>query len=261
MTDMGPIAICAIFRDEAPFLLEWIAYHRTVGVDHFVLYDNNSADGGSALVRGSHFADRVTLIDWADDPGQITAYRDFRVRHAHRFDWVAFIDLDEFVLPLATDSLPEVLDSALYAGFSAVQLNWVVFGPSGHGRRPPGLIIENYTRRVEFTHQMNGHVKSIVRCKDLFEIFDNPHVFYTTATQCNTVGKLANLRAIADEPASTPWWLTITLPDRARIGGRSCAAEGRTPTTRIDFTGRRCSTRWHTMPRSRTAGSSDLRQV
>ncbi|HEY1931065.1 MAG TPA: glycosyltransferase family 92 protein [Acetobacteraceae bacterium] len=197
---LAPIAVCAIFRDEAPFLLEWIAYHTLIGVDHFVLYDNSSTDGGAALIRGSRFAGRVTLIDWAEDPGQITAYRDFRIRHASRFDWVAFIDLDEFILPLATDSLPEVLNDPLYAGFSAVQMNWLVFGPSGHNRRPSGLAIENYTRRVDDPHQMNGHVKSIVRCRDLFEIFDTPHIFYTTATQCNTAGKLANLQAITETP-------------------------------------------------------------
>ena len=43
---MPPIylAICAIFRDEAPFLDEWIAFHRLMGVEHFFLYDNGSVD-------------------------------------------------------------------------------------------------------------------------------------------------------------------------------------------------------------------------
>lgn len=197
---LPPIAICAIFRDEAPYLLEWIAYHTLIGVDHFVLYDNNSTDGGAALIRGSRFADRVTLIDWPDEPGQIPAYRDFRIHHARRFDWVAFIDVDEFILPLATDSLPEVLNHPRYVGFSAVQVNWLVFGPSDHDRRPPGLVIENYTHRVDVRHRMNEHVKSIVRCDELFEIFDEPHIFYTTATQCNVAGKLAGLRSIAETP-------------------------------------------------------------
>ena len=37
---MDKIAVCAIFKDEAPYLLEWIAFHKMVGVDLFVLYDN-----------------------------------------------------------------------------------------------------------------------------------------------------------------------------------------------------------------------------
>lgn len=29
------LAVCAIFRDEAPYLAEWIEFHRLVGVEHF----------------------------------------------------------------------------------------------------------------------------------------------------------------------------------------------------------------------------------
>ena len=40
---MDKIAVCAIFKDEAPYLLEWLAFHRMIGVDLFVLYDNGSS--------------------------------------------------------------------------------------------------------------------------------------------------------------------------------------------------------------------------
>ena len=52
--------VCAIFKDEAPYLLEWMAFHKMVGVDLLVLYDNGSTDGGPELVRGSSFARNVT---------------------------------------------------------------------------------------------------------------------------------------------------------------------------------------------------------
>ena len=79
---MDKIAICAIFKDEAPYLLEWIAFHKMVGVDLFVLYDNGSTDGGPDLIRRSSFARNVTLIEWPDRPGQISAYRHFHANHA-----------------------------------------------------------------------------------------------------------------------------------------------------------------------------------
>jgi hypothetical protein len=34
---MDKIAICAIFKDEARYLLEWLAFHRLIGVDSFVV--------------------------------------------------------------------------------------------------------------------------------------------------------------------------------------------------------------------------------
>ena len=53
---MDKIAICAIFKDEAPYLLEWLAFHRMIGVDLFVLYDNGSNDGGADRIHASSFA-------------------------------------------------------------------------------------------------------------------------------------------------------------------------------------------------------------
>jgi hypothetical protein len=38
------LAVCAIFRDEAPFLDEWIRFHIGVGATHFYLYNNFSSD-------------------------------------------------------------------------------------------------------------------------------------------------------------------------------------------------------------------------
>ena len=135
---MDKIAVCAIFKDEAPYLLEWLAFHRMIGVDLFVLYDNGSSDGGSDLIRASSFARNVTLIDWPDRPGQLSAYNHFRVNHAPRFTWVAFIDIDEFIMPLAGSSIRDILMRPAYAPYAQILLQWLVFGPSGHDRRPDG---------------------------------------------------------------------------------------------------------------------------
>ena len=99
------IAVCAIFKDEAPFLLEWLAFHKVIGVDMFYLYDNGSSDGGGELIRRSGFAGNVTLIEWPERPGQLSAYNHFRVHHARRFTWAAFIDIDEYIMPLAGSSI------------------------------------------------------------------------------------------------------------------------------------------------------------
>ena len=37
-------SICAIFKDEARFLREWLEYHRLIGIEHFYLYNNFSTD-------------------------------------------------------------------------------------------------------------------------------------------------------------------------------------------------------------------------
>jgi hypothetical protein len=185
---MDKIAICAIFRDEAPYLLEWLAFHRMIGVDLFVLYDNGSSDGGSELVRNSSFARNVTLIDWPDRPGQLSAYNHFRVHHAGRFAWAAFIDIDEFIVPLAGSSIRPILMRSTYRPFAQVLLQWLVFGPSGHDQRPEGLVIENYTLRLPETAEASRHVKPIVRPAMLCGIDHTPHTAECSGPACNSSG-------------------------------------------------------------------------
>jgi hypothetical protein len=186
---MDKIAVCAIFKDEAPYLLEWLAFHRMIGVDLFVLYDNGSSDAGSDLIRASSFARNVTLIDWPDRPGQLSAYQHFRINHAPRFDWVAFIDIDEFIMPVAGGSIRDILMRRVYQPYAQILPQWLVFGPSGHRSRPAGLVIENYTLRLPETAEASRHVKPIVRSARLRGIDYTPHAAECDGPACNTSGE------------------------------------------------------------------------
>ena len=187
---MDKIAICAIFKDEARYLLEWIAFHKLIGVDFFVLYDNNSTDGGSDLIRKSVFARNVTLIDWPERPGQLSAYQHFCDNLASRFTWAAFIDIDEFIVPVSGGSIRDLLMRKTYANHSAILLQWLVFGPSGHQKRPDGLVMENYDRRLPYDRAVNHHVKSLVRTKHVQNVGSTPHIINVSGSTCNTRGEV-----------------------------------------------------------------------
>ncbi len=195
---MDKIAICAIFKDEARYLLEWLAFHRLIGVDLFVLYDNGSTDGGPDLIRRSHFARHVTLIDWPGVGKQIPAYRDFCANRAAKFDWAAIIDVDEFIMPVGGDTIREPLTRRAYSDYSSILLQWFVFGPSGHRRRPDGLVIENYTRRLTDSFPTNLHVKPLVRGKAVSTASSTPHIINVSGPTCNTRGQ--TVLSYAEQP-------------------------------------------------------------
>jgi hypothetical protein len=44
--------------------LEWIAYHRTLGIEAFLLADNGGDDGTSALLQDLHSKRIVFRLDW-----------------------------------------------------------------------------------------------------------------------------------------------------------------------------------------------------
>ena len=138
------LAICAIYRDEAPYLQEWIEFHRLVGVEKFFLYDNKSVDGHLAVLEPYIEAGTVTLHDWPHVPnGQHTAYEHCLRQHRDDARWIAFIDLDEFLFSPTYRSLPDILGEL--ESWPGVGVNSVFFGTSGHRTRPAGLVVENYT--------------------------------------------------------------------------------------------------------------------
>ena len=190
---MKTIAVCAIFKDEAPALPEWVAYHRTIGIDHFFLYDNESTDSASSTLLTGPLKDYATVIPIQSRPAQLRAYKHFIDVYSTDWDWVAFIDLDEFIHPVEADSIKDLLPR--YEPFSAVLLHWLVFGPNGHAERPEGLVIENYTCRLPETALVNRHVKSLVRTADLIGA-PGIHVFDTKGPVCNSRGEPATREPI-----------------------------------------------------------------
>jgi hypothetical protein len=157
------LSICAIFKDEAPYLPEWIEFHRLVGVEQFFLYDNLSADGGREVLEPWTRAGLVTVSDCSmplGQGGQSWAYADALERARGRTRWLAFIDLDEFLFSPGQMPLPEVLRA--YEEYPGVVVNWQVYGSSGLTARPDELVIECFLMRARTQWVRNRRVKSVV---------------------------------------------------------------------------------------------------
>jgi hypothetical protein len=157
------LVACAIFRDEAPFLAEWIEFHRLVGVQHFFLYDNGSEDRPEDVL--APFVDEgcVTLQSWPI-PFHLRAphkaYADCLERVRGRARWLACLDLDEFLFSPRAYRLDPVLRE--FEDYPGVVVRWQVYGSSGelHASRAP--VISRFNRRSPTGWIRNRSVKSIV---------------------------------------------------------------------------------------------------
>ncbi len=92
-------------------------------------------------------------------------------------------------MPVAGSSIRDILVRKVYQPYAAILLQWLVFGPSGHNRRPEGLVIENYTRRLPQTDAASCHVKTLVRTEQLRGIDYTPHAAECSGPACNTRGE------------------------------------------------------------------------
>ena len=170
------LSICAIYRDEADYLAEWVAFHRLVGVERFFLYDNNSVDAHEEVLE-SHISDgTVTVHEWPQFPGQTAAYAHCLQNHGHQTRWMAFIDLDEFLFSPTYQPLPTVLRD--YESYPAVAVHWATFGTSGHQAKPQGLVSANYLQRARDEAWINVFMKSVVDpARTIAPLDENPHCF------------------------------------------------------------------------------------
>lgn len=160
------LAICAIVKDEGPYLLEWIAHHRLVGVQHFVLFDNGSTDGTTALLSGLARAGIVDHVPWPDIPNvaaQRPAYIAGLARLADRCRWVAFIDADEFLNPICGRNIQSIM--ADYDQAAGLVIPWRLFGSNGRQQHENDLVINRFTRRAADDHALNRSVKTIVQAR------------------------------------------------------------------------------------------------
>jgi hypothetical protein len=166
---MTDLVICAIFKNEAPYLYEWLSYHAYVGVKHFFLYDNNSDDNSREVIESWPERDKVTVIDWPHIPGQNAAYRHMIETHRNKDTWCAFIDCDEFLTPQRGGSLREALDwfEPRCNGFL---VHWLMFGSSGQVNASPGPVTERFVRRAQTSFPPNNFGKSVVRLNRATEV-------------------------------------------------------------------------------------------
>ncbi|WP_025733164.1 glycosyltransferase family 2 protein [Carnimonas nigrificans] len=182
------LAIAAIVKDEIDSLAEWIAYHRVLGADHFLIADNKSQDGTREYLQSlEHNSEWLDVIDVATPPDrapQLVAYEKLAALCPADVDLIAFIDADEYILPMAEsdealDSPRQYLHDWLNARFSdeninAVTMSWACFGSNGHRFRKEGLVIERFQKRAKKGFGPNHHYKSIVR-RSALERMQNPH--------------------------------------------------------------------------------------
>jgi hypothetical protein len=154
------LSVCAIYLDEAPYLREWIEFHRFVGVERFFLYDHESTDEHLEVLAPYIDDGTVAYHRWPLQPGQIQAYDHCLASHGAETRWIAFIDIDEFLFSPTLNSLPQILVD--YEQHPAVAANWAMFGTSGHLTKPDGLVIENYHLRKDYAAIPEEHVKCTV---------------------------------------------------------------------------------------------------
>lgn len=221
----GYLAVCAIFRDEAQWLAEWIEYHRLIGVEQFFLYTNRSSDEFRRILQPYCQQGLVELFDLSfPDPfnrWQIKAINHALERSRGSFRWLASLDVDEFVVPRNVHTLSEYLRPL--EAHPAVLINWQIFGTSGAADIPQrACSVEMLTRKALPDYEENRLVKAIVQPEKVKRLKVHEPVLHDGLGAINADGRPYQPGEISIEHAQINhyWWRTETWFWRHKVPRR-----------------------------------------
>ncbi|WP_299148484.1 glycosyltransferase family 2 protein [uncultured Tateyamaria sp.] len=146
---MSHLAILTV-RNEGAFLLEWLAHHRAVGFDDFLVFSNDCDDGTDTIL------DRLDTMGWLkhvrnDGPYDKGGIQFTALKHAakmgrvKRADWILPLDVDEFVNIHTGDGTLSALHAAL-PDASAITLTWRLFGNDDQVRYADSPVTETFIK-------------------------------------------------------------------------------------------------------------------
>lgn len=144
------ITLASCMRNEGIFLLEWIAYHQSLGFDEVLIVTNGCTDHSDTLLdlladHGvvSHIRQTLAPGDNPQNAGMDLALTHLR---SNGTEWCLHIDSDEFLLievgaGLLADLMPYVQRA------DVVPFTWRNFGDNGLSDWIPGEnVLEKFTR-------------------------------------------------------------------------------------------------------------------
>uniref|UniRef100_A0ACD5V517 Uncharacterized protein n=1 Tax=Avena sativa TaxID=4498 RepID=A0ACD5V517_AVESA len=150
------ICACTMVRNVAKFLHEWVLYHSSIGVGQFFLYDNGSEDDlidQVARLRATGI--NILTVSWPWTKTQEAGLSHCAAMHRNSCQWMAFIDVDEFIFSPDWIKFEKPSKSMLEAlvpvdpHVGQVYFPCYDFGPSGQTAHPREGVCQGYTCRLD----------------------------------------------------------------------------------------------------------------
>ncbi|MEP1352894.1 MAG: glycosyltransferase family 2 protein [Tateyamaria sp.] len=154
-------------KDEGPFLLEWIAFHRSIGFENILIFSNDCSDGSDWLLDCVAETGAITHIRTTPGAKESAQGLAAKLTQEHplyqKADWACWLDIDEFLNIKTGTGYVTDLVSAVGDRHGAL-LSWRLFGDSGLPNwHPQQLAVESFIRAAPKGAPVNNPVKSFFR--------------------------------------------------------------------------------------------------
>lgn len=168
----GKIAICAVAKCENDYINDWVKWHIDRGVDEIHLFDNNDLDYEPIEKRiDKKYLNKVFITKI---PGaqkfQLSTYDKFYKENKNRFDWIGFLDIDEYVVVKKWDNIKEFLNDDKFKNYNVIKLNWHMYGDDGKVERDMSVpVYKGIVKRLK-GQEYESHCKQFVRGHNKYNV-------------------------------------------------------------------------------------------
>lgn len=153
-------------KNEGPFLVEWIAYHKAIGFDTILIVSNDSDDGTTELLDALHAAGEIQHIHHSVGPDESPQGKAAKAANESSAisdgDWVIWLDADEFLNIHCGQGKVDDLILSL-GGAYGVLIPWRIFGDGGNETFPGRFVSQDFSRAADRDFAGNKIIKTFYR--------------------------------------------------------------------------------------------------
>lgn len=161
------VLLCAIAKQENLYIREWVEYHLKLGFDHITIYDNNEPDGEKITDITADYKN-VNVINFRGRhqkscETQVAAYN-MCYKGACNYDWVMFMDIDEFLWFRDYDNIKSFLEQNWVKKANVIRFHWKCYSDNGKLTYEDLPVMERFTEECK-EKSVNYHMKQLYRTK------------------------------------------------------------------------------------------------
>ena len=170
--ERGRITLLTAVRNEAIFLLEWVAYHRVIGFERIIVFSNPSDDGTEELLDALAAEGTVEHYRHVAPEGRSPQSNAARLANEMNLfsegDWLIWIDADEFFVVNTGGGKVEDLVRKLEKS-DGVLVPWRIMGDGKNQRFPGRFVSADFSLASTPEALVNRQAKSFYRIGEWFE--------------------------------------------------------------------------------------------
>jgi hypothetical protein len=145
------VCLCTIGKKENLYATEFVEHYKKIGYDKIFIYDNNDIDDEKPedVLQDFIKSNFVEIIDIRGfRSAQLPSYNLCYEKYRNQFDYITFLDFDEFIIIQKNKSINDYLYDSKFDKCESILLNWEMYGDNDLVKYDNRTMIERFTKPV-----------------------------------------------------------------------------------------------------------------